>query len=161
MPSSSCASSARAWWVVALCAALHTKGRRLTHWTPCHPSVSRGCHSYAAPKQPLFPLPSAIHRHNCTLWLRSGQDRRACTRSHQLYAEGGSVGDGGQPRRKCGVCGVAPDVHILHRRRERPQPSQAGDGLGSASEAGGGASGYPHYPPFPPRTVVAYVLVEP
>lgn len=147
--------------MVALCAALHTKGGRLTHWTPCHPSVSRGCHSYAAPKQPLFPLPSAIHRHNCTLWLRSGQDRRACTRSHQLYAEGGSVGDGGQPRRKCGVCGVAPDVHILHRRRERSQPSQAVDGLGSASEAGGGASGYTHYPPFPPRTVVAYVLVEP
>ena len=106
----------------------------------------------------LLPLPLAIHRHNCTLWLRSGQERRACTRSYQLYAEGESVGDGGQPRRKCGVCGVSPDVHILPRRRATPQPSQA-DRLVSPE---GGASGYPNYPPFPPRTVVACVLlVEP
>ena len=78
---------------------------------------------------PLRVCSEAEARHNCSLWLRSGQERRPCTRSYQLYVEA----DGAQPRRKCGVCGVSPDVHILHRTAA--------------------------YPPFPPRTTPTFCAV--
>ena len=93
---------------------------------------------------PLRVCSGAEDKHNCSMWVRSGEERPRCgnmragRRPKQLFVED----EGTEPGHECTVCGVSPEVHILPK--------------GRLSSGGGGPVAYP---PFPPRTRPTFCAV--
>ena len=88
---------------------------------------------------PMRVCSEAEDKYNCSMWYRSGEKRPPCPRQRarpkQLYVED----EGTEPRHKCTVCGVSPEVHIFPKR-SRPSVAQLA-------------------PPFPPRTRPTFCAV--
>ena len=65
---------------------------------------------------PMRVCSEAEDKYNCSMWYRSGEKRPPCPRQRarpkQLYVED----EGTEPRHKCTVCGVSPEVHIFPKR---------------------------------------------
>ena len=95
---------------------------------------------------PLRVCSAAEDKHNCSMWVRSGEKRPRCGmlparhRPKQLLVS--TYQPGTEPPHECTVCGVSPEVHILSK--------------GRLSSDGGGPVAHP---PFPPRTQPTFCAV--